>query len=60
MSVRKLTDEDVRLIRHLDDERKRHLEEANKLNRKEIADKFGISVTVVSNVCTGVAYKEII
>jgi len=52
---RKLTPEDVKLIRALDREREYHRMMADRLTRLEIADKFDVSYTTIVGVCT---YKK--
>lgn len=46
----KLSHDDVRLIRALIRERNRLMEEANKLTRQKIAEKFGIKPVTVSKI----------
>lgn len=58
MSVRKLDEETVQLIRDCDDERKRLIAEADKLNRKRLSEKFDVSLTVISNICNYVSYSD--
>ena len=56
---RKLTPEDVKLIRALDREREYHRMMADRLTRLEIADKFDVSYTTIVGVCTYKTYAEI-
>jgi hypothetical protein len=56
---RKLTPEDVRLIRALDREREYHRMMADRLTRLEIADKFDVSYTTIVSVCTYKSYVDV-
>lgn len=49
----RLTDEDVRLIRALVEERERHREEAAKLTNAKLAEKFGVHVRTIDKVTAG-------
>lgn len=59
MSVGKLSDEDVRLIRQLDAERARLREMADALSRARIAEKFDISPSRVFDICQGISYQHV-
>jgi hypothetical protein len=56
---KKLTDDDVRLIRALDKEREYHRMMAERLTRLEIAKKFDISYSTCAGVCDYRTYKDV-
>lgn len=55
-----LTDEDVRLIRALVEERRRLTAEARKLSNKLIAEKFGIKERSVERIISGEQWGRVI
>lgn len=59
MSVGKLSDDDVRLIRQLDAERAKYRELADSLSRAKIAAKFDISPSRVFDICNGISYQNV-
>jgi len=59
MSVGKLSDDAVRLIRQLDAERARYRKLADALSRAQIAKKFDISPSRVFDICSGISYKHV-
>lgn len=55
-----LTDEDVRLIRALVEERRRLIAEARKLSNKLIAEKFGVKERSVERIISGEQWGHVI
>ena len=55
----RLTDEDVRLIRQLDEERKRHAEAAKELSRAKVAEKFGVHQRTIENVLRRTTWSHV-
>lgn len=49
----KLTEDDVRLVRELVDERDRHKAIAAALTNRKIADKFGVHVRTIDRITAG-------
>lgn len=59
MSVRKLTAEDVKQIRELDKARVQAYLTYRSLTRYEIAKKFDVSYTTVTNICDQTSYQDV-
>lgn len=55
----KLTEDDVRMIRELDQERRQLEEKVRSLSQRSIADKFNISKQRVWEICSGEGWSHI-
>ncbi len=60
MPKTKLSEEDVRLIRELLDERERVREAAAELTIQKIADKFEVDRTTITRIGNGRYWKEVV
>lgn len=56
---RKLTDDQVRKIRKLDRDREMYREMALRLSRRKLAEKFGVSQSVIWAVTNDAAYIDV-
>jgi len=56
---RKLTEDQVNEIRCLERKRAYHAGMANVYQRKNIANKYGVSYSVVTSIVEGYAYKDV-
>lgn len=59
MAVRKLTDDDVRHMRALHDERRRLVEKADQLTISRIADKFEVSYSTAYEAIFFATYRDV-
>lgn len=55
----KLTEEDVNLILELNKERLRLKEELSRVTTVAMADKFGVSNSVISRICAGHDWRHV-
>ena len=59
MAKRKLSEEQVQQIRCLNEARHRALKEAEFYSIRNIAERFGVSATVIHSVIEGYAYADV-
>lgn len=59
MARRKLTDEQVRQIRVLEAARVSAQNKAKRLSRSNIANRYGVSYSVVTSIIEGTAYADV-
>ena len=57
--MNRLKSDDVKLIKQMIDERKKHENEAKRLSNKRIAEKFEISLSTVDKIISGKTWKGV-